>query len=606
VHFRTWAPRRRSVAVQLVGPRGVARSLTLSAVEGGFFEGTHPASPGDRYLLQLDGGEAFPDPASRFQPEGPHRPSEIVDPAAFHWTDGAWEGPRGLHGQVIYELHVGAFTPEGTFAALQARLPELKALGITLLELMPVNGFPGRFNWGYDGVHLFAPNATYGRPEDLRALVDRAHGLGLGVVLDVVYNHLGPDGNYLGQFTETFNSPTAPKEWGDAPNLDGPGSGPVRAFFAENAARWIAEYHLDGLRVDATQSLHDRSPRHLCAEISQAARAAAGRRRVLLIAESEPQASEAVLPVEDGGWGMDALWVDDFHHAARVAATGQRGAYLRDYEGTARELLACALRNSLYQGQHCGWQDRPRGGTLRRAAPSRAVFYLENHDQVANQLPSLHLHALCGAPLARALTAYWLLLPQVPMLFMGQEFFSSAGFYFFADHAPELARAVHRGRRAYLGQFPSAHVALEQERWPLPEGEAALAASRLDWGERARHAEALAFHAELLRLRREDPVFSREEVQLDGATLGDSALVLRFAGGEAGDRLVLLNLGAERTLSPCPEPLLPPGPGRRWALLLSSSDSRYGGTGACFPDGTSQIQLPGRTTLALRAEPLGT
>jgi len=582
---------------------GHARLLPLDHARDGYFEGTHNAGPGDRYLFRLDGGAAFPDPASRFQPEGPHRASEIVDPSAFRWTDEGWNGPLGMHGQVIYELHVGAYTPGGTFAALADQLPALKELGITLVELMPVNGFPGRFNWGYDGVHLFAPNATYGRPDELRALVDRAHALGLGVLLDVVYNHLGPDGNYLGQFTDTFNSPTAPREWGDAPNLDGPGNGPVRAFFVENAARWIAEYHLDGLRVDATQSLHDGSPRHLCAEISRAARAAAGRRRVLLVAESEPQASEAVAPVEDGGWGMDALWVDDFHHAARVAATGQRGAYLRDYEGTPRELLACALRNSLYQGQHCTWQDKPRGGTLGAVPPSRAVFYLENHDQVANQLPSLHLHALAGAPLVRALTAWWLLLPQVPLIFMGQEFFSSSGFYFFTDHAPELERAVRRGRRGYLGQFPSAQAALGREAWPLPEGEAAFAASRVLPGERERKPLALAFHRELLRLRREDPVFSREGVQLDGAVLGESSLALRFEGGEAGDRLVLVNLGAERALSPCPEPLLAPGPGRIWTLLLSSSDSRYGGTGACFPDGTSTITLPGKTTLALRAAP---
>jgi len=380
----------------------------------------------------------------------------------------------------------------------------------------------------------------------------------------------------------------------------------VRAFFVENAARWISQYHLDGLRVDATPSLHDHSPRHLCTEVSRAARAAAGRRRVLLIAESAPQAVEAVTPVEAGGLDMDGNWVDDFHGAARVAATGQRGAYLEGYEGTARELLACALCNSLCQGQHYGWQDHPRGGVLRHAPARRAVFSQENHDQVANQLPSLHLHALCGAPLMRALTAFLLLLPQVPLLFMGQESFSSRGYCFFTDHPPGLERAVRLGRRAYLGQFPSARAALEQEGWPLHEGEAAFLASRLDPSELDRNAAALAFHAALLRLRREDPVFSREGVRPEGAVLGESSLVLRSEGGEAGDRPVLLNLGAERALSSCPEPLLAPGPGRRWALLLSSSDSRCGGTGACFTDGTSKILIPGRTTLALRAEPAGT
>ncbi|MEN9797695.1 MAG: hypothetical protein RL653_1391 [Pseudomonadota bacterium] len=585
--------------VLLQPSRSRTRTLALEPAEGGLFVGIHEAAPGDRYRLRLDGGPDFPDPASRFQPEGPHGASEIVDPSSFAWTDGAWRGPAALHRQVFYELHVGAFTPAGTFRALAERLEELRELGVTTVELMPVNGFPGRFNWGYDGVHLFAPNATYGRPDDLRALVDHAHRLGLSVILDVVYNHLGPDGNYLAEFTAQFTNPDAPREWGDAPNLDGPGAEGVRAFFTQNAAQWISEYHLDGLRVDATQSLFDRSPRHLCAELSSAARAAAPDRRLLLVAESEPQAREALLPVSEGGWGMDALWVDDFHHSVRVAATGQRDAYLQDYAGTARELLACALRNSLYQGQHYAWHDRPRGGALRHHAPAQVIFYLENHDQVSNQLPSLRLHAHAGAPLMRALTAFWLLLPQTPLLFMGQEFFASAGFYYFTDHPPALQEAVSRGRRGFLSQFASARAALELEAWPLPEGERAFAASRVDHAERVRNAHALDLHRELLKLRREDPVLCDPTVRPDGALLAEDALVLRWDGGPRGDRLLLLNLGVERPLQPAPEPLLAPSPGRSWSLLLSSSDSRFGGPGACFPDGTTPIRLPGRTTLLL-------
>jgi maltooligosyltrehalose trehalohydrolase len=296
---------------------------------------------------------------------------------------------------------------------------------------------------------------------------------------------------------------------------------------------------------------------------------------------------------------MDAIWVDDFHHSARVAATGQRDAYLQDYAGTARELLACALRNSLYQGQHYAWHGQPRGGAVRHHAPEHVVFYLENHDQVSNQLPSLHLHAWAGAPLTRALTAFWLLLPQTPLLFMGQEFFASAGFYYFTDHAPGLQEAVSRGRRGFLAQFASASAALDREAWPLPEGERAFGASRLDLSERVKHAEALALHRTLLELRRTDPVLSDPAVQPEGALLSEDALVLRWDGGPRGDRLLLLNLGVERLLEPAPEPLLAPCPGRSWTLLLSSSDSRFGGPGACFPNGISPIRLPGRTTLLL-------
>ncbi|MFL5321052.1 MAG: alpha-amylase family glycosyl hydrolase, partial [Myxococcaceae bacterium] len=521
VHFRVWAPARKSVEVALEAEGGV-RQLPLVASSGGYFEGTHKAPIGARYRYRLDGRDSYPDPASRAQPDGPHGPSVIVDPGRFSWTDGEHKGPSSIKGQVLYELHVGTYTKEGTFKALEQQLPALKDLGATCLLLMPLNGFPGRFNWGYDGVNLFAPNATYGTPDELRALVDHAHRLGLSLLVDVVYNHLGPDGNYLWQYARNYFSDSYPKEWGEPLNFDGEQSGPVRDFVLQNVRMWIREYHFDGLRVDATQCLYDRSRRHICQELTDEARRAAGERRVLVIGESEPQSLEALILKEHGGWGMDGIWVDDFHHCARVALTRKHEAYLMDYRGAAQELLSCALRNSLFQGQRYNWQDKPRGGFLMHERPERIVTYLENHDQISNQLPSHGLSQLAGEAKTRAMTTLWLLLPQTPLIFMGQEFFSSFPFFYFCDHPEELQAAVRRGRAGYMKQFPTARRMLEEEGYLLPDGEKAFNASRLDLSERQTHSHALLFHKELLWLRREDAVIREQDpTALAGAVLRD-------------------------------------------------------------------------------------
>ncbi len=556
--FRVWAPDRKQVEVALETAEGLSFT-PLSPQPGGYFGGELTAKPGARYRYRLDGRDAFPDPASRFQPEGPHGPSEIVDPSTFPWTDAGWRGLKPK-GQVLYELHVGAFTPEGTFEALIPKLADLVELGVTCVELMPVNAFSGRFNWGYDGVDLFAPCQVYGRPDGLRALVDAAHRLGLGVILDVVYNHLGPDGNYLKQYAAGYFSAKYPKEWGEPINLEDDAL-PVRAFFVENARHWIAEYHLDGLRLDATQNLHDHTPRHLVAEIVAGAREAAGNRQILMIAESEPQEVKLVTPSEEGGMGCDGVWIDDFHHSARVAITGTAEAYLCDYLGSARELVACAHFNSLYQGQWYSWQKQPRGTPLGDLPAAKAVFFLQNHDQIANGLEGHRLHQLAGERRARAITTFFLLLPQTPLLFMGQEFFASAPFVFFADHASPLAEQVRQGRGEFLSQFPSAKHALEVEGYQLTHGEEAFRIAKLDWRERVAHAPALALHRTLLELRREDPVFALQDRSLlEGAALTEHSLILRFRGAseQEGERLVVLNLGREHPFAPCPEPLLAP------------------------------------------------
>jgi maltooligosyltrehalose trehalohydrolase len=605
-HFRVWAPRRRRVAVVLADPedtdRGWTHECALAAEDGGYFSGfVADAGPGSLYSFRLDDDpRGVPDPASRFQPSGPHGPSQVVDPAAFQWTDGGGRGAR-LRGQVLYELHAGTFTSDGTWASAARELPALADVGVTLIELLPVAEFAGRFGWGYDGVDLFAPSHLYGAPDDLRRFVDAAHAIGLGVVLDVVYNHLGPDGNYLREFAPGYFTDRYETDWGEAIAFDGPDAGPVREFFVSNAAYWVAEFHLDGLRLDATQDIHDGSAGHILAEIARAARAAAGRRPIVLIAENEPQQARLVRPLEQGGYGLDAVWNDDFHHAAVVAMTGRAEAYYTDYRGAPQEFVSLAKRGYLYQGQRYGWQ-KGRRGTPTAGVPAEAfVTFLENHDQVANSRDGRRLHQLGSPGRLRALTALLLLGPGTPMLFQGQEFASSAPFLYFADHTPELAVRVAEGRKAFLAQFPRLATPAVQERLPPPHAVETFARSKLDPSERRSHAEWLALHRDLLRLRREDPVFAAQaRAAIDGAVLSTQALVLRW-DDEAGTRLLLVNLGPDLRLDPVPEPLLAPPDGREWSPIWSSEHPAYGGAGVPPLDPDAGWRLPAESATVMAA-----
>lgn len=602
VHFRVWAPAAQRVEVVLGGAAD-GRAIALAPEPGGYFAGmAREAGPGTLYRYRLDGGDAFPDPASRFQPEGPHGPSQVVDPDAFHWTDDAWRGAP-LAGQIIYELHVGTFTPQGSWAAAEAELPALAELGVTVLEVMPVAEFPGRFGWGYDGVDLFAPTRLYGTPDDFRRFVDRAHALGLAVILDVVYNHLGPDGNYLKRFAPAYFTDRYENEWGEAINFDSPDAAPVREFFVANARYWIDEFHLDGLRLDATQQIFDRSDAHILREIGRAVRQAARGRATLLVAENEPQQARLVRPVARGGYGLDALWNDDFHHSAVVALTGRSEAYYSDHRGTPQELLSAVKWGFLFQGQRYAWQAQRRGTPALDLEPAAFVNFLQNHDQVANSGRGERIHRLTSPGRLRAMTALLLLAPSTPMLFMGQEFAASAPFLYFADHRPELAEQVARGRREFLRQFRSLATPAMQAQLPDPADPATFERCKLDPAERERHAEVYALHRDLLRLRRTDPVFrSPRRRGVDGAVLGAEAFVLRFFGGPAGDRLLLVNLGRELPLTPAPEPLLAPPEGRHWVLLWSSEDPRYGGTGTPEPESEDEgWRLPGHAALVLAA-----
>ncbi|HEY7716393.1 MAG TPA: malto-oligosyltrehalose trehalohydrolase [Candidatus Binatia bacterium] len=609
VHFRVWAPRRKRVEVVVeAGVAGGSGETTLlyelEPESAGYFSGiVRDAAVGTLYRYRLDGGAAYPDPASRFQPAGPHGPSQVVDPA-FRWTDKAWCGLR-LEGQVIYELHVGTFTREGTWDGAARQLSELAAMGITALEIMPVADFAGRFGWGYDGVDLFAPTRLYGTPDDFRRFVDRAHAAGLGVILDVVYNHIGPDGACLTEYSDDYFTDRYENEWGKAINFDGDRSGPVREFFIANAGYWIDEFHIDGLRLDATQQIFDASRVHVLVEITRRVRDAARGRATLVIAENEPQDVKLVRPVEQGGYGMDALWNDDFHHTALVAMTGRNEAYFTDHLGTPQEILSAVKWGYLYQGQRYAWQKKRRGTPAFGIPPAAFVNYIENHDQVANSGFGARVHALTSPGRYRALTALMLLVPGTPMLFQGQEFAASKPFLFFADHEPELAAAVQKGRAEFLTQFRSLATPEAQRRLAAPDDPATFERCKLDFSERELHAEVYALHCDLLRLRRQDTTFrSQRRGALDGAVLSQEALVLRYFAEDGADRLLLVNLGRDLHLDAAPEPLLAPPEGQRWDTLWSSEDPRYGGSGTPPLETDDGWRIPGHAAVALMPQPL--
>jgi maltooligosyltrehalose trehalohydrolase len=600
-HFRVWAPRAGRVDVVIESARPLTGELEPEG-RGYFSARLDGVGDGALYRYRLDRRSALlADPASRFQPQGPPGPSQVVDPGRFRWTDAAWPGVT-TEGAVLYEMHVGTFTREGTWAAAERELGELARLGVTVLEVMPVADFAGRFGWGYDGVDLFAPTRLYGEPDDMRRFVDRAHGAGLGVILDVVYNHLGPAGAVHREFSGDYYSGRHGTEWGDALNFDGAEAGPVREFFVANAGYWIEEFHVDGLRLDATQMIHDTSPEHVIAAITRRVRAAAGARSTLVVGENEPQDVRLLRPPAAGGLGVDALGNDDFHHAARVAATGRNEGYYTDYLGTPQELVSAARWGYLYQGQRYAWQKKRRGTPALDVPPPALVHYLQNHDQIANSGRGERLHRLTSPGRYRALTALLLLGPQIPLLFQGQEFCASAPWLFFADHEGELADRVARGRREFVAQFPSLATPEMQACLPDPGDTATFEGCKLDLSERERHAEAYALHRDLLWLRRRDAVFRAPRVRgVEGAVLGVEAFVLRFLGGSAGDRLLLVNLGRDLRLDPAPEPLLAPPGGGRWRLLWSSEDPRYGGCGTVPPESEEGWRVTGHAAVVLAA-----
>jgi maltooligosyltrehalose trehalohydrolase len=600
-HFRVWAPDQRLV-ILVIGLAGKECRFQMIAEDNGYHSYmVQEAQVNDRYAFHMEEKHnAFPDPASRFQPAGPHAASQIIDPSTFEWSDIAWQGiPK--NNRVIYEMHIGTFTQEGTFLAAAKQLADLANLGVTVIEMMPVAEFDGDFGWGYDGVSFFAPYHGYGKPDDLRLFIDRAHALRIGVILDVVYNHCGASGCYLSKFAEGYFSNRYKSEWGDAFNFDDEGSSSVREFFVSNAGYWIDEFHFDGLRLDATQQIFDSSKRHVIADIVQQVRIAAGTRSTYIVAENEPQNSQILRSVEDGGFGLDSIWNDDFHHASAVALRGHSEAYFMDYKGSPQEFISAMKWGFLYQGQWYRWQDKKRGSASLDLAPSSLIHFLQNHDQIANSGLGKRIHQISSPGLFRALTALLLLGPATPMLFQGQEFCASSPFLYFAKHQPDLAAKVEAGRAEFLHQFPSLAASETQSYLPSPDHVTTFSRCKLDLAERTTHAEAYALHKDLLALRREDKVFSRPRNNgIDGAVLSSDAFVLRFFSLERqNDRLLLLNLGKDLSLTPIPEPLLAPHSGCDWQILWSSEHPRYGGCGTPRLATNDKWQLPGYSAIVL-------
>ena len=598
-YFRVWAPIAQTVEV--VFGDSQSSHFLLNEEEDGYFSGSvlHTCP---RYRFRLNRGEAFPDPASRFQPEGPHRPSQIVDPSSYRWSlsESEWPG-ISIAQQVLYEVHIGTFTPEGTFLSALSEFARLRDAGITVLEIMPLAEFAGRVGWGYDGVALFAPFHHYGRPDDLRHMVEVAHQNGLAVILDVVYNHLGPDGNYLEKYSNHYFS-DRDTEWGKSLNFDGPNSKPVRDFFVANATHWITEYHFDGLRLDATQSIHDSSEcgNHILADIATCVRAAAQGRKTIVIGENEPQDCCLVWPPEESGYGLDGVWNDDFHHSAVVALTGRREAYFSDHLGRPQEFISSAKYGYLFQGQFYSWQKHPRGTASLHIDPMAFVTFLENHDQVANFGRSQRLRLLSSPSRYRAMTALWLLGPGTPMFFQGQEYGAQTPFHYFADHSGDLAQAVSKGRGDFMLQFASQDTPEMKADSADPENIETFLQSRLDPTEQGRYPEIAQLHTDLLALRRSDPVLNRDvSSSIDGAVLADNCFVLRYLTAQGSDRLIVVNLGGGVELPHLPEPLVAPPKDCEWSVEWSSEWPKYGGNGSYTPDRFGAWTIPGECTQLL-------
>jgi maltooligosyltrehalose trehalohydrolase len=572
-----WAPKARTVDVEIarLDPSDPAY-WPLERDGRAVFTGFVPAlRAGARYRYRLDGGPSFPDPWSRFQPDGVHGSSEVVDPLAFRWTDAEWSG-LSRNGLVVYELHVGTFSRAGTFDGVVAELPYLQQLGVSAIELMPVAEFPGGRNWGYDGVDLFAPSRAYGGPAGLMRLVDAAHRRGLGVILDVVYNHLGPDGNYLRAYSDGYFTDRHQTPWGEAVNLDGPNAERVRELFSQNACYWLVEYHLDGLRLDATHALVDDSQRHLLAEIGERARDAVDdRRQIVLSAEDDQRGVWIVRPPRACGFGLDAVWADDFHHAVHVLLTGERDGYYQAYAGTTAEVARAIASGFVYQGEWSPYERQPRGTPILDDPAAAFIFGLQNHDQVGNRAFGERLEQLVGRRRYLVAVALLLFAPETPLLFMGQEFAASSPFLYFTDHEPALGKLVTEGRRGEFERFAAFQDSARRDQIPDPQSSETFERSRLRSEERQLNAGVVRLHRDLIRLRRTDTILRRaDRLRTAVLPIGASALAVR-RWDASGERLLFANVGEARAIDLTDLWLAPAAPPGVWRCLLSTSWRRY-------------------------------
>ena len=592
--FRVWAPFAQQVQVRLLGPPDRCVPLEPAPPWGYYQAVIDGAAPGSLYFYRLDEAKERPDPASRSQPQGVHGPSQVIDPG-FPWEDHGWAG-LPLQRYIIYELHVGAFTPEGTFDAVITHLEELQDLGVTAIELMPVAQFPGRRNWGYDGVDLFAVQDSYGGPDGLRRLVNACHKRGLALILDVVYNHLGPEGNYLGDFgpyfTEKYRTP-----WGAALNFDGPQSDEVKRFFIENALCWTTEFHIDALRLDAVHAILDNSPRPFLEDLADAVHQQAERlnRRVYLMPESSANNVRLLLPGELGGYGMDAQWNDDFHHALHTLLTPDRTGYYQDY-GRLQDLARAFAEGYVYSGQYSGYRQRSHGTSSREVPASKFVVFSQNHDQVGNRALSDRLSQMVSFEALKLAAGVVLLSPFIPLLFMGEEYGETAPFHYFIEHSePNLVETVRRGRREEFTAFAW------QGESPDPQAEVTFLHSKLDYARRhqERHGLLLEFYRELIWLRKELPALahlSKKEMEVLGYEKEQVLFLRRWHGSD--QVCVALTIGDAAVA-----PDLPIAQGR-WRKAIDSAEVRWDGGGSAIPDalsseGQARLSLNPKTFILL-------
>lgn len=547
VRFRLWAPSHRAVGVKL---EHQATVLPMQRLEGGWHElVTGEATAGTRYRFVLPDGQRVADPASRHQPEDVHGPSEVIDPSDYMWRDREWRG-RPWREAVVYELHIGAFTPAGTFRAAIERLDDLAGLGVTAIEIMPVSDFPGARNWGYDGVLPYAPDSSYGRPEDLKALVEAAHARRLMVLLDVVYNHFGPEGCYLHAISPEFFTDRRKTPWGAAIDFDGPNSVTVRDYFIHNALYWLEEFHLDGLRLDAVHAILDDSPTHLLQELAERIRTALPHREIHLVLENEENEAHRLSREADAAprW-YTAQWNDDAHHVLHVAASGEAAGYYADYLGKT-DLLGRALAEGFaFQGEVMPYRGRPRGEPSAALPPTAFVAFVQNHDQIGNRAFGERLDALAAPEAMRALAAVYLLLPQIPMLFMGEEWAAAQPFPFFCDFGAELAAAVRQGRREEFARFPQFRDPAARARIPDPTAAATFSSAKLDWSARDRepHSRRLALYHDLIAARHRQIVPRLAGIRSSGTwrVIGEGAVEVRWRLSN-GALVLAANLSAAR------------------------------------------------------------
>jgi len=574
VRFRVWAPKTSSVSLVIMGDK---EPYPMNAEGKGYFSTfIQGLEPGRKYCYLLNEDRQRPDPVSRFQQEGVHGPSEVVDPSKFKWEDQDWNGIP-LEQMIIYEIHTGTFTQEGTFGAIIPFLDYLKnELGVTTIELMPVAQFPGERNWGYDGTYLYAPQNSYGGPEGLKRLINACHQKGLAVILDVVYNHLGPEGNYLGDFgpyfTDRYKTP-----WGPAINFDGPESDEVRKFIVNNALYWIIEYHIDGLRIDAIHGIFDFSAQHILYDTREAVHQQAKRlgRHIVVIAESDLNDVRVIDPPRRGGYGLDAQWNDDFHHCLHTLLTGERNGYYQDF-GNFNQLGKALQEGFVYSGQYSSYRRRRHGSSSKHHPPTKFVIFSQNHDQVGNRLKGDRLSTLVPFEALKLVAGMVLLSPNIPLLFMGEEYGEEAPFQYFVSHSdPELIEAVRKGRREEFAAFEW------EAEMPDPNDETTFLNSKIhpDLRHNEKHKILFEFYKTLIRLRKEIPslsVYDKKEIEIKAFEKEKVILIKRKC---EEDRTVCLFNFNDKPIKV--ETVIEKG---SWEKVFASASEEWGGMGALVPE----------------------